>query len=138
MIMLLIACSNGEISVSPSTLDFGEVDFNAEPMDCDGEDGGCAPTTVTIRNEGEDTLTVTGTGWDPDYLCIEGFESETLDLGTLPAGAAFDLVIAVCGKDPGYGTLISGDLRFTPDSGDAVTLPWSFTPIRDLGDDTGG
>ena len=137
MIMLLISCSIGEISVNPSTLDFGEVDFNAEPLDCDSEEGGCAPTTVTIRNEGDDTLTLTGSGWQPDYLCIEGFESDTLDLGALPAGAAFDLVIAVCGKDPGYVIPLSGDLRFTPSSGDAVTLVWSFTPVRDQGEDTG-
>ena len=44
MIMLLISCSIGEISVNPSTLDFGEVDFNAEPLDCDSEEGGCSPT----------------------------------------------------------------------------------------------
>lgn len=138
MIMLLIACSSGEISLSPSSLDFGEVDFNAEPLDCDGEEGGCSPTTVTVRNEGEDTLTVTGSGWDTDYLCIEGFESDSLDLGALPAGSAFDLVIAVCGKDPGYGSEITGSLRFTPSSGEALTLPWSFTPVRDLQDDTGG
>lgn len=138
MIILLIACTSGEISVSPSSLDFGEVDFNDEPLDCDGEEGGCSPTSVTVRNEGESELTLSATGWQDEYLCIEGFEPGTLDLGTLPAGASFELVIAVCGKDPGYGSPISGELRFTPSAGESQTLPWSFTPIRDQGDDTGG
>ncbi|MED5372460.1 MAG: hypothetical protein VX899_15710 [Myxococcota bacterium] len=135
--LLLGACATGELTLSPSSLDFGEVDFNDEPKDCDPDEGGCMPTSVRVENSGDATVSVTGGGWEEDYLCIEGFSGGSLDLGVLNPGSFFDLEIAVCGKDPGYGTPISGAITFTPDSGERAALEWSFTPQRDLGEDTG-
>lgn len=135
--LLALGCSRGQLSLDPAELVWGEVDFQAEPLNC--EDG-CDPLEATLRNDGEGDLAVRlPSGYDGDHLCIDGFTEpdSPLDLGILPPGASYILVIRVCGYLEGErDTEVRGALRLDAD-GEGFTWPWSFTPIRDFGEDTG-
>lgn len=142
MILLLLACSSGSLSISPNPIEWGEIDFhNADPMDCDPEDGGCDPTVVTLLNDGDRDVGISIPGGvDSDHLCVDGFEPDTdMDLGTLGAGSSYNLVIAVCGYEPGErDSEVTGAISIALDSGDTESLEWSFTPIRNIGGSDSG
>ena len=139
-LLLGLGCSAGSLEITPNPLSCGEVDFHAEPFDCDPDDGGCGPEDVVLRNAGDADLTITSPGYDGDYLCIDGHPADTeLDLGVLPPGATLLLTTSVCGYNPGDLTSeVSGSIRFSTDGETDPELVWSFTPVRDQGGSDSG
>lgn len=141
MLLLALGCSQGALEITPNPLSFGVIDFhNGPPAECDEDDGGCAPEDVILRNAGDAEMTITSSGYDGDYLCVNGHPPDTeLDLGVLPPGATLLLSASVCGYNPGdRDSEVSGEIRFSTDGADDPVLTWSFTPIRDIaGGDTG-
>ena len=49
-LLIVVACKDGggggPIEASPASLDFGSVDFQGPPLNCDPDEGGCAPDVV--------------------------------------------------------------------------------------------
>lgn len=135
-LVLLCGCARGALALDPPELRWGEVDFQAEPLDCEG---GCDPMTATLRNEGSGELPLRlPDGYDGEHLCIAGFDpEEPLELGVLAPGSSYVLEISVCGYLAGERDAeVSGALRLDAD-GEQVLWPWAFTPVRDFGEDTG-
>ncbi len=137
LLLFAMACSKGDIGVSPAVVDWGEVDFhNAEPPDCDPDQGGCDPRTAAITNNGEGDVSLIADGFDSDHICVQGFASDSpIDLGSLGPGATYNLVLSVCAYGPGErdGTL-TGDIVFELDGAkeDTAVVSWSFIPVRNI------
>jgi hypothetical protein len=138
--LALLGCSTGVLEISPNPVVWGEIDFlGGPPEECDDDEGGCAPTTVTLRNSGDADLEVRANGYDDAYLCVEGFpDGAALELGSLPPGATYPIVLSVCGYEPGDLTSeVSGSIVFEHDGDGSASLDWSFTPVRVFEEDTG-
>ncbi len=137
MILLLLACSSGEIAISPALVDWGEVNFHdTEPSECDPDEGGCDPRTAAITNNGDGEVSLNATSFDGEHICVEGFPlGGAIDLGLLGPGATYNLVLSVCGYGPGErNSTLTGDIVFELDGAkeDSATLSWSFVPVRDI------
>ena len=134
------ACKQGALSLSPPELAWGEVDFQGEPLDCTADDGGCDAMVVTLTNSGQGDLNLRlPYGYDGDHLCVEGFDADApLELGLLAPGSSYNLKISVCGYLAGErDSEVSGALQIETDGEPSqTTWPWSFTPVRDFGEDT--
>lgn len=130
----------GPIEASPASLDFGVVDFQGPPLNCDPDDGGCAPISLDLTNVSEATISLSAPqGYDGERLCVDGFEADgPLSFGDLAPGSTYRVTVSVCGYAAGErDTEVSGSLSFGADGETALTVPWSFTPVRALtGDDT--
>lgn len=137
LLILLPAAACGaepELSFSPPTMSWGEVDFGGR-MPADG----FAPQTLSITNEGDATVEMTLVDFPFDYLCLKGFSATPAELPTLETTQVTTLDMAVCGYDPegGLGVARSGDIVMEA-SGSTVKVPWSFTPVVSQGgNDTG-
>ena len=134
----LVACGGADLSVSPVSLDFGEVDFQQTRPDA-----GFDPLPVTITNNGK----------DPVDLVIENFDSTHLLLGaqlvvddpptlaSLEEGQQAVLTVAVWDYDVAAGerdSLVKGSFDLNASNlKDPLVVSWSFTPIRNIGGDTG-
>lgn len=135
--LALAACagSRGLLEPDPPSLDFGEVDFQQEMPE-----GGYGLVEVQVWNHGKAQVEPQIPGFDRSRLCMNGWtDAGAIDLGPLPPESYILLQVGVCGYQPGdRDTLVEGDIQIVSDASDPlVLLPWSFTPIRDLGDDTG-
>ena len=145
LLLALLACgSQGDLELTPRSVEWGEVNFQNEPCtDCEC-DAGCGPTELTLLNEGEADLNVQlPNGYDGERLCIAGFPEydEPIDLGVIAPDSSYTLTLSVCGYVVGtsseQGEALSGTMTFITDGEKgAVELEWSFTPIRDF-EDTG-
>ncbi len=137
---LLAACDQeqGELSVYPQSVDFGTVNFMEEMP---GE--GYAQQSIDVMNVGLADLNVWLPSYDQVHMCLEGFEASegTIELPTISPESRYILKLAVCGYDQYGGELeseIRGDIQLLNDGVDPlVELPYSFTPVRDQGSDTG-
>jgi hypothetical protein len=133
-ILLCAGCGHGDVLVSPTSLDFGEVDFQT-----DIPEAGYGAIDVSITNVGKKDLDLTIRGFDATRLVIGGFFPETpYVMDTLPSGAATTISVGVLSYEPGErDTLVEGSFDVTADNlKDPVTVTWSFTPIRNIGGDT--
>lgn len=136
--VLLGACGGpgGDLRPDPPSLDFGPVDF-MQVMPSNGY----LATEVTLHNEGEGPLSIQIPNFDQTHLCMEGWDGHEgpIELPTLDPDAWYLLVVGVCGYETGErDSEVRGSIQLVNDGQDPlVTLPWSFTPIRDLGGDTG-
>jgi hypothetical protein len=140
LFLTILGCaSNAEITVFPTSLDWGDVDFLSWPGDM--EEPGYAPIEVTITNTSEVELTPSVTGIDLEHLCVAGFEGSVIDLPSLSPMSVYVLNIAVCAYSAEAGerdTVISGELSLGGQGVEPVSLPWSFTPVLGIaGVDTG-
>ena len=136
-LLLLAACNPGDVSASPATVDWGEVDFhNADPDECDEDEGGCDPRTVAITNNGTGEATLSASGFDSDHICVQGFApGGPIDIGLLGPSATYNLVLSVCGYGPGERNQeISGDLVFSVEDAtqESLTVSWTFIPVRNI------
>ena len=131
---------SGPIEASPASLDFGSVDFQGPPINCDPDEGGCAPTALDLTNLSGAAISLSAPqGYDGEHLCLDGFEPDgALSFGDLASGSTYRVTVSVCGYGAGErDTEVSGELRFAADGEAALSVPWSFTPVRALtGDDT--
>ena len=137
LLLFAMACGKGDISVSPSLIDWGQVDFhNADPPECDSDQGGCDPRTAAITNHGEGEVSLLADSFDSDHICVQGFAAGApIDLGTLGPGATYNLVLAVCAYGPGErDTPLTGDIVFGLDGAreDTAVVSWSFIPVRNI------
>lgn len=138
-IVTLIAagCSGDALQAEPTEISWGEVDFHeADPTECDGDEGGCSPQEVRLVNTTSKDLTVTvPRGFDGETICFVGHpQGPSVELGIVPADAFLVMTVSVCGYPAGQvDQLVSGDIRVVTDGGDEVLVPWSYTPIRDIG-----
>lgn len=139
--LLAAACARDEavLVVDPPSIDWGEVDFQ-QPMPMEGYD----QRAVDLINDGAKDLTVRIPGFDRLHLCLEGFEDQegVIELPALSPGSRYVLLLAVCGYDMEAGELetsFQGRVQLVNDGADPVEmLEYSFIPVRNLGDDTGG
>jgi hypothetical protein len=138
--LLAAACfpDEGVLVVDPPSIDWGEVDFQ-QTMPMEGYD----QRAVDLLNDGARDLTVRIPGFDRVHLCLEGFEDQegVIELPTIAPGSRYILLLAVCGYDMEAGeleTTFHGRVQCVNDGADPVEmLPYTFTPVRNLGDDTG-
>ena len=141
-VLLSSACGGDlTISVTPSEVHFGEVDFRDWPTDM--EPSGYDATSIEVTNDGERSVILTLTQADFDRLCLLGISEEMVP-HTYPAlepGRSLLVQVGVCAymaEDGDRDTLIEGEIVLQSDkpSGE-VSIPWSFTPTIELGSDTG-
>lgn len=136
MLWMFVACAQKiDLTVSPSSLDLGTVDFAVE-MPTEGYN----PLPVTITNNGKEDVELTVRDDDPDHLCLQGyttFEAPFL-LGTVPEGQSFTFEIAACDYDAGERDSLVETAVVLATGGDPATveIPVSFTPTRTIDDGT--
>lgn len=140
LVALIAACGGpkGEIELAPKRLDFGEVDFQDEMPE-----GGYLRTEVVLTSAGEADVTATLAKIDLVHLCLEGFNEGMIpaELPVLAPDQDYSLFFSVCAyveEDGERDTLVSGDVVIETDGDpERILLPWSFTPVRNILDDTG-
>lgn len=143
-LLTTLACKGGGgaelLEASPASLDFGVVDFQGPPINCDPDEGGCAPTALDLTNVSDATISLSAPqGYDGERLCLDGFEADgPLSFGDLAPGSTYRITVSVCGYAAGERDVeVSGALSFGADGEAALSVPWSFTPVRAItGDDT--
>jgi hypothetical protein len=132
LLLWIAACApDVELSVTPASLDFGDVDFAVE-MPEEGYD----PLEVSVTNIDKDDHEVWIVADDPDHLCVQGFPDARAPylLGTVPDGASYDLSIAVCAYDPGdRDSEYAATVAFaTETDSEPVAVDVVFVPIRTI------
>lgn len=132
--LFLAACGSDSLSVLPATLDWGEVDFQLD-LPTEGYDA----KELILRNDGKKPL---------EGLRLQGIDETRLILtalyvdGALPAldpeGSSV-VKIGVGNYELGErDTEVTGSFQVTADGlKDPVAVSWSFTPVRNIGGDTG-
>lgn len=132
-IFALLACG-GELLVSPPSLDFGTVDVQGELPDT-----GYGALQLTINN---------ATG-KPQDLSLHGFDTERFVLGaltvsdspptldTLDDGNQLVITVGVRSYETGErDTEVIGSFDIDgADLSEAITVDWTYTPTRNLGDE---
>lgn len=121
-------CAPTAIEVNPTSLDFGEVDFQQ-----DVPAGGFNPQAVTITNTGETVVAPSVTGFDDTRLVLNGlFEStDPPTVFPLDPGASVTVQVAVVGYELGErDTTVNGQFRVSADGAESVDVQWSFVPVR--------
>jgi hypothetical protein len=135
--LFLGACTaTSSLSVDPPALDFGDVDFQ-QPQPTGGYDA----ITLRIRNDAKRPAVVTVRQFDEAHLVLAAFTTSNSP-PTLPAlepGAETTIAVGVGGYDLGErDQLVEGSFDLLSDLDRvAFGVSWSFTPIRDIGGDTG-
>lgn len=130
MVSLLLACADPvNVSGSPASLDYGEVDFTAEVPD-----GGFASLDWTVTNVGDADVTLTLPAYDDERLCVDGFDVDTLPqaLPAMSAGGAYVFHVGICGYVAGEeGGDVQTELTVQTDTTPAsLTVPITYTAIR--------
>jgi hypothetical protein len=125
---LFIACGGGELTVFPSQISWDEVDFQSSMPD-EGYDA----RDISLTNTGTQNIELSLEAYDDIYLCLEGLDSGTQNLGILEPEQNYSLLVGVCGYQPDQGerdTEITGTLTITHNgNNDSIQIPWSFTPV---------
>ena len=129
---LLFACgAAGELSVFPSSLDFGEVDFQLEMPE-----EGYGALTVALKNVGETDLDISVSHVDFDRLCLQGFTAEPIDLGTLRPNQSYSIKVGVCDYSRETGerdNLVSDYISIDHNGANSPSsIQWSFTPVENI------
>ena len=135
-LLLLSACSSGQLSVSPTNIAWGDVDFQ-QTLPTEGYD----PQTITVVNEGSRDLDITVVGFDTDRLLLGALlvQEQPPVLGTLQPDQTVLLTASVVDYlDGERDTEVTGAFSLDADGlGEPVEITWSFTPIRNIIVDTG-
>jgi len=129
---LFLACgATGELSVFPSSLNFGEVDFQTEMPE-----EGYAALTVTLKNVGETDLDISLNHIDFDHLCLQGFDTAPISLGTLTPNQSYTIKVGACDYSRESGerdTLVSDYISIEHNGANAPSsIQWSFTPVENI------
>ena len=124
----LVGCARPVFQVSPTSLEFGEVDFQQEvPV------SGFNPQSVTITNTGETVVAPAVTGFDDTRLVLDGlFEStDPPTVFPLDPGASITVQVAVVSYALGErDTAVNGQFRMSADDAEPVEVDWTFVPVR--------
>ena len=125
--LMLAACGSAELEVSPTTLEWGEVDF-AQPRPEQGYDA----REVTLRNVGSRALDLELVGFDDTRLVVGGRFEDDYRFPTLEPDQSFVLTVGVYAYVPGEWTqFLEGSFQVDGDQlRDPIPVDWSFTPIR--------
>jgi hypothetical protein len=134
---LIIGCSGdgGELTALPSSLHWGEIDFHSEMPE-----EGYGSLSLALSNTGEESLELEIDVFDFGLLCMQGFEEAPIPLGKLGPGMTYSLVVGVCNYNPesGMDNMLEGEIGISHTGGEGTLgIPWSFTPVRLIGGDTG-
>ncbi|MFT7521409.1 MAG: hypothetical protein ACI9MC_003560 [Kiritimatiellia bacterium] len=132
--LIATACSGSEISVTPTEITWGAVDFNLL-MPPSGYDA----VAVNIHNTGNKPVQVSVLGIDSTHITVFA-QVEFEDPPTPPAieaGLHTIIEIGVTGYEPGeLDTEISGSVFIASNSIDEDTeIRWTFTPQREADGD---
>lgn len=136
LLLLLAGCGGSGLSVEPTRLDWGEIDFQAVRPET-----GYAPLEVTITNTTKGPLDVTIQDLDTTRLFLGAFlQSE--DPPTLPSIGEGSYALITLGvwdyQDGERDTIVEGRFRIAAEgAGDPIEVPWSFKPVREIPVDTG-
>ena len=137
--LLFFACTGSlEITPFPSKLDFGEINFH-ETMPSDGY----SAMEVDLTNTGEKEASLEVLAFDFEHLCLQGYTNAPASLSTLSPDSKFTLLVSVCDYIEEAGErddLLSGSIEIDYGGDSLLSIPWSFTPILDIGgiEDSGG
>ena len=134
--LLLLACQNNlDLTAFPSNLTFGDVDFY-QPM----PDGGYSPLELSLTNTGEKEVDLEILTFDFERLCLEGYTSVPVPLNSLSPSSNFILLVSVCGYIEEAGErddLLEGSIDIDYGGDELLSVPWSFTPVLNISNDTG-
>jgi hypothetical protein len=133
--LLLIACTPPEVTPFPSSLDFGEVDFQ-ETM----PDDGYHAMELEITNTGDKDVSLEVIAFDFEHLCLQGYTTVPATLSSLSQNSKFTLLISVCDYIVEAGerdNLLSGNIEIDYGADTSLQIPWSFTPVLNIAGDTG-
>jgi len=135
--LFLLGCSGDRLYVSPTVMEWGEVDFQQEqpPEGYDAQ-------ILLIRNDRGGSLVVLLEDFDGLRLVLGAPDLTSGDPPRLPAlraGESHVLTVGVGGYEPGErDTLVSGEFTVTTENQrHAAEVQWSFTPVRNIPVDTG-
>jgi hypothetical protein len=96
-------------------------------------DEGYDARDISLTNTGTQNIELSLEAYDDIYLCLEGLDSGTQNLGILEPEQNYSLLVGVCGYQPDQGerdTEITGTLTITHNgNNDSIQIPWSFTPV---------
>jgi hypothetical protein len=131
-----VAACSGELTVSPTSIAFGDVDFQRERPPA-----GYDARTLQIANQGDRRLDVVFEGFDAEHLLLAAPVLVAQAPPTLPPlapGEVTQVTIGVWGYVPGeLTTELTGQIRVVADHArDPVVVDWSFTPVRNGDVDT--
>lgn len=132
---IFVACKAPELRFSPEELDFGEVDFSEEMPE-----GGYSPLALRLTNESTKDLSLYITDFDFNHLCLLGFSDLPADLGSLSPDSSYSAMVSVCDYIEENGErddLLQGTITVAYNEKYTLSIPWSFTPILDVSQDTG-
>lgn len=126
-LLLLAACGSAELSTSPESLTFGEIDFNE-----DRPDGGYAPLELRLSNIGSRDLDLTLPSVEDRRLIIGARFEESPRLPTLEPGQDTVLTIGIAEYEPGeLTTTVEGTFLIRGEQlRDDVRVPYSYQPTR--------
>ena len=138
LVWLLFGCgAEGELTSFPASIDWGEVNFRAEP----DQDKGYDSRSIALTNTGEVPLNASISEVDLGLLRLEGFTDADLqlpiDLGNLNPGNSFTIYVGVWDyiHENGTGSVTSGSISVTHSGEDSpLQVPWAFIPVNEFMD----
>ena len=128
---LAVGCG-GELTVDPTSIEWGDVDFNVATPD-PGHDA----REITLTNSGSGDLEVVLLDLPTDRLTLGGQLIETdPPRVALGPGDVTVLTLGVSGYEPGEtDTTVSGEISFDASRlSDPIPLTWSYVPKREAPD----
>ena len=132
LLLLAVGCGGAELAASPTSLQWGEVDFQLD-RPAEGYDA----RAIAIRNDGKRALVPEVTAFDDFHLVLGApLLGESLD-----GGQQMIITVGVGDYDIAGGerdTEVAGTFRIDADGLDeAVVVDWAFVPVRHIAVDTG-
>lgn len=133
-LLTLFACKDSTLTALPAEVHWGDIDFS-QSVPTEGFD----PQNIIVRNTGEKAVAAEILSFDFDSLCLSGFTEPPIDLGELEPENEFILTLGVCGynEEGGRDVLVEGSIDISYGK-ETLNIPWSFTPVFNISNDTGG
>jgi hypothetical protein len=135
---VLAGCGSDPLIVTPTFVDFGEVDFQqARP------DTGYNQQTINLQNSGKRDLDLQVAGIDETRVFVGAFwlSEDEHTLPTIQGGSYTDLTLSVWDYDHEAGeltTTITGSIQVEGKAlSDPIEIDWSYVPVRNIPVDTG-
>lgn len=133
--LALVGCKGDPLVVTPTFVDFGEVDFQ-QPR----PDTGYNEQQITLQNDGKSTLELRVTGIDEERVFVGAFWLSDADhtLTPIEAGSFSTLTLSVWDYEAGeLTTTITGSIQIEGSKlRDPVVIDWSYVPVRNIEQDT--
>ena len=133
ILLAMIGCKESTLTALPAEIVWGDVDVSqSAPSD------GYNPQSVVVRNTGEKTVKAEIQSFDFELLCLSGSTELPVELGELEPDNEFILTIGVCNynEEGGRDIMVEGNIEVGYDN-ETLDIPWSFTPVFNIGNDSG-